>query len=335
MSLRNLFGILKIRRGRKQGHQVADDEAFEEAREEIQRALRRAHKLVKALQLAGLTDEQAARYHIICRPLTLRTDGGYSSTESVHFKPWPLLKLEQYPIDHSDKQTESDFKGHEAVFDNFNKDHQDDTIDEDDSDEDDSGDFLCNALVYEFVQYARKGHPSGNTLEHLSGWHEGDFDRKILKGRYMDSAMHTDPSSDPLASPSLTFEAVWYRTLPHELPHISLIVSYEGLSDDNLLRSEVLTLIGIMRTRLGRTELKEHTVAPVLMISCMGFLKARILQAHYTNGKLMVSKSPLHDFSTPEARQKNIPLFLLYMCSECVGDTKTIVRETKMEDTNI
>ncbi|PWY91685.1 hypothetical protein BO94DRAFT_564453 [Aspergillus sclerotioniger CBS 115572] len=313
MSLRNPLSSLKISRGRLQEHVVAGDETFEDARKEMQGDLKRTHEHVKAIPLSSLTRKQAARYDIICETLTLRTDAGYASTERVYFKPWSLLKLQQHPIDHSDRETGCD----------------------DDSDEDDTGAFLCNVLVYEFMQYARDGQPPGNTLEYLSGWYGGSFDRKILKSRYMDLAMFSDPHRNPLASPPLSFDAVWYRYLPQELPHISLIVSYGGVGNDNLLRSEVLALVGIMRTRLGQTELREHTIAPVLMISCIGFLKARIIQAYYTNGRLMMLKSPLHDFSTPEARGINIPLFLLYMCSDCIGDTKALSREIPLnEDTN-
>lgn len=60
------------------------------------------------------------------------------------------------------------------------------------------------------------------------------------------------------------------------------------------------------------------------MTSCTDNLKARILIAYFNGKKLIVLKSALHDFSTPEARERNFPLFLLYMCSQAVGDTKAL-----------
>lgn len=91
------------------------------------------------------------------------------------------------------------------------------------------------------------------------------FNNTIIKERYMDLAMFTDPGSDPLASPPLRFEDAWYPNLPEgqELPHINLIVTLEGVCDDNILRSELLVLLGVMRTRLLRVVLKDHIVAPV------------------------------------------------------------------------
>lgn len=91
------------------------------------------------------------------------------------------------------------------------------------------------------------------------------FNNTIIKERYMNMAMFTDPGSDPLASPPLRFEDAWYPNLPEgqELPHINLIVTHEGVCDNNILRSELLVLVGVMRTRLGRVELQDHVVAPV------------------------------------------------------------------------
>lgn len=91
------------------------------------------------------------------------------------------------------------------------------------------------------------------------------FNNTIIRERYMNMAMFTDPGNNPLASPPLRFEDAWYphRPLGQELPHINLVVTLEGVCDDNILRSELLVLLGVMRTRLGRVELKDHSVAPV------------------------------------------------------------------------
>ena len=62
----------------------------------------------------------------------------------------------------------------------------------------------------------------------------------------------------------------------------------------------------------------------VLLTTCTNNLKARILIAYFDGKNLIVSKSALHDFSSPEARERNFPLFLLYMCSQAVGDTKAL-----------
>jgi hypothetical protein len=59
-----------------------------------------------------------------------------------------------------------------------------------------------------------------------------------------------------------------------------------------------------------------------MLITAFAGTKARILQAHYTEGELVVSKSDTFAFDSPEARREDVPLFLAYMPSEPVGDTR-------------
>ncbi|KAI3019908.1 hypothetical protein CBS147482_2243 [Aspergillus niger] len=322
MSLRNLFGTLRRSRERRQ----ENDETSKEARKEILNNFREVHRSVKAFPLTSLTNVHAARYNIRCDDLTLRTDGGSSATTQTYFKPWPLEKLEQFPLDLDNPDTSSNVRSDEACFAELDKEKSRETTAESDPDGDDSGLLLSSVFLCQFTYYARKTTEAGATLDDLSGWFGRSFNNTIIRERYMNMAMFTDPGNNPLASPPLRFEDAWYphRPLGQELPHINLVVTLEGVCDDNILRSELLVLLGVMRTRLGRVELKDHSVAPVLLTSCTDNLKARILIAYFNGKKLIVLKSALHDFSTPEARERNFPLFLLYMCSQAVGDTKAL-----------
>ncbi|KAL3487406.1 hypothetical protein BJX62DRAFT_241108 [Aspergillus germanicus] len=92
--------------------------------------------------------------------------------------------------------------------------------------------------------------------------------------------------------------------------------------EPDLLRTELLIIVGIMRTRLGIY--KEYEVAPVMVITTFAGNKSRILQAHYTEGGLVVLESDFFAFDSPEARREHVPLFLAYMSSEPVGDTRRL-----------
>ncbi|KAF5857200.1 hypothetical protein ETB97_006158 [Aspergillus alliaceus] len=329
MSLRNLFGTLRCSRKRRR-----ENETFKEARKEILNHLREVHQSVKLLPLTSLTNAYAARYNIRCHDLTLRTDGGSSATTQTYFKPWPLEKLEQFPLDLDNPDTNSNVRSDEACFADLDKERSRETTGEGDSDGDDTGNLLSYVLVCQFTQHARKATEARATLDDLSGWFGRSFNNTIIRERYMNMAMFTDPGSNPLASPPLRFEDAWYPHLPQgqELHHINLIVTHEAVCDNNILRSELLVLVGVMRTRLGRVALQDHVVAPVLLTTCTNNLKARILIAYFDGKNLIVSKSALHDFSSPEGRERNFPLFLLYMCSQAVGDTKALVAPMATEE---
>lgn len=58
-----------------------------------------------------------------------------------------------------------------------------------------------------------------------------------------------------------------------------------------------------------------------MMISSFGCRKARILQSCFGQGRLVIRKNKLYDFSTLENLERNVNLFMLYACSHCVDDT--------------
>jgi hypothetical protein len=58
-----------------------------------------------------------------------------------------------------------------------------------------------------------------------------------------------------------------------------------------------------------------------MVISCMNGFAARITEGHFSEGKLILYKSPLYYFDTDGYRDANVELFLLYLASESVGDT--------------
>lgn len=61
-----------------------------------------------------------------------------------------------------------------------------------------------------------------------------------------------------------------------------------------------------------------------MVFSFMGEMKGRILQAYDNQGELVVRKSKLFDFWSWESAEKNFDLFVQFMGSTPVGDTKRV-----------
>lgn len=59
-----------------------------------------------------------------------------------------------------------------------------------------------------------------------------------------------------------------------------------------------------------------------MVFSCMGGWKARILQAHSYQGGIVIRKTALYDFSTWENAVRSFDLFLRFMGSAPIGDTR-------------
>lgn len=49
------------------------------------------------------------------------------------------------------------------------------------------------------------------------------------------------------------------------------------------------------------------------MVSSFGYRKARILQAHFDHGRLIILKIKLYDSSTLEQFNQKVDLFMLYL----------------------
>lgn len=59
----------------------------------------------------------------------------------------------------------------------------------------------------------------------------------------------------------------------------------------------------------------------------MSDYKARIIQAFFNGDKLVIRKSKLYDFSTPETLSSSTTLFMQWMASKPVGDTSGFALE--------
>ncbi|RAL16042.1 uncharacterized protein BO97DRAFT_403210 [Aspergillus homomorphus CBS 101889] len=294
------------------------EEMRHKARNTTRAHLRELHRRVQASPLSSLSESDTKGLGIDCVELPLRIDGLLPDTdEAIYFDPWPLRRLEAHPVDMTDPTTRESARTKEKLWARFDRKGTD------------QDGFLSAVLADEFLEYMRVGPLGRDTLEQFSLWTEGNLEEGMIRSRYMDFGLSADPDAGPVASSTQTFrfEEVWCARRGYS--QIMLIVTHKIEPEEKLLRTEVLALVGIMRTRLSRATLKEHTIIPINMISCMRQRKARILQAHFDGEDLVIRKSGLYDFSTRDLREKNIPLFLLYMASRPIGDTKAYKRRIR------
>ncbi|KAL2870545.1 uncharacterized protein BJX67DRAFT_370071 [Aspergillus lucknowensis] len=179
---------------------------------------------------------------------------------------------------------------------------------------------VADTLIHEFGLYERVvSMDASHTLQELSGWVQCWPGREIQDQKYMRPTKYTSEADRCLTPWNARFADTWHRD--DARPHRTVILEHSVLGSEGLQRSEVLVIIGLMRERLAGYTLLENKVIPVQIISCMNGFKARILQAHFWYGELIIYKSWLYDFSTPEERGVNVPLFLRYLASRPVGDT--------------
>ncbi|KAL4807902.1 hypothetical protein BDV18DRAFT_159110 [Aspergillus unguis] len=243
-------------------------------------------------------------------PLELVTDGAQPGR---HFlKPRPAIWLASHPVDRLNEQTQDRIAWLEDKW------TADTNIPNDFAD---SG-LLSGTLSYEFRYYERKIGPGAETytLEEMTGWVPRPLVRDIQHNKYMQPSPPSSSHTGTAAFSKTRFGDSWLRD--DATPHITCILEHGIPPEEHLLRSEVLTILGLIRSRLAGYTLQENKIIPVNVISCMSGYAARVLQAWYIDEELVVCKSKYYYFDTLEERRENMKLFLLYLGSEPVGDTR-------------
>ncbi|UCK57228.1 hypothetical protein AFCA_000164 [Aspergillus flavus] len=108
----------------------------------------------------------------------------------------------------------------------------------------------------------------------------------------------------------------------YEDPGISHINRYTAsaiIGDERLLRGEILCLLRLFRGRLRNKGMENHVIAPVLMISLMRPQHARIIEGYFDGKELVISKSPLYDFTREE--QALLRLFARNLFNFIINET--------------
>ncbi|KAL4941983.1 hypothetical protein BDV06DRAFT_222607 [Aspergillus oleicola] len=158
------------------------------------------------------------------------------------------------------------------------------------------------------------------TLEELSGWMRKSVAEPIEDNKYIQPTLSGNADAHTSVPEwSSALGGAWMRD--DSKPHLTFIMQHDMPPSEELLSTEVMTMLGMIRGRLARHTLQEHNVVPVTAVSCMNEFAARVLQAHYSEGQLIIFKSKFYFFDNPTKRDDNINLFVLYLASEPVGNT--------------
>jgi hypothetical protein len=111
---------------------------------------------------------------------------------------------------------------------------------------------------------------------------------------------------------------------PIQHPHEVCLLNQGFENVGPLLKSEVLSIIGILLERMGPEWSKAHLIFPLLMVSMIG-PQGRILQAHWDGDKLYVQYSQLYELR--DYNKDNMDLFLRWLMNKPIGDTAIIAPE--------
>ncbi|GFN12432.1 hypothetical protein AtubIFM56815_010697 [Aspergillus tubingensis] len=183
-------------------------------------------------------------------------------------------------------------------------------------------------LIYAIEYYFREGsrvyeseYGWSNTLSHYAKWVEcggitpqlvaEEFDRPIWGSRG--------------STPYLGYVARNQLNMPHTL----LATLTRSEANEKLSRSEALTILTVMLTRLKSDDFPNHSVIPIMLISVFAGFQVRVLEAHYDFRGLVIRKSKFLSFANRDAAIPNMDILMSFMCSKMIGNTKNLRVLTK------
>ncbi|KAL3460932.1 hypothetical protein BJX64DRAFT_289869 [Aspergillus heterothallicus] len=267
-----------------------------------------------------ISAETAERFGIVVRKMNLAQNASFwresycSGPRPELFKPMFASVLELLPINEQNKRTQAAFK----ILDRVSVQAEKGII---------SAGIVSKSLSVLFCEVERVPAKENGmiptqqslTLQEWSGWVHIPPKGQVRGSKYMSP---TDPDNPDNISPTpwgVQYGDSFLRD--DSRPHRTVILEHAAPFSEDLHRSEVLTIIGLMRERLAGQTLQQHKFIPIQIISCTEDMKARVLQAHFEDGRLNIWKSTLHSFQTEEERLANLPLFLLYLAATPTGNT--------------
>ncbi|PYH66987.1 uncharacterized protein BO88DRAFT_90491 [Aspergillus vadensis CBS 113365] len=185
-------------------------------------------------------------------------------------------------------------------------------------------------LIYAIEYYFREGsriyeleYGWSNTLSHYAKWVEcggitpqliaEEFDRPIWGSRG--------------STPYLGYVARNQLNMPHTL----LATLTRSEANEKLSRSEALTILTVMLTRLKSDDFPNHNVIPIMLISVFAGFQVRVLEAHYDFRGLVIRKSKFLSFANRDAAIPNMDILMSFMCSEVIGNTRDLRILTKVD----
>ncbi|KAJ5583582.1 hypothetical protein N7535_002202 [Penicillium sp. DV-2018c] len=172
---------------------------------------------------------------------------------------------------------------------------------------------LCSWLEHMFSYFTREG--SQTNVTSLSKWSSISLPKGSTFPFSLSKVITTYigyVSEKQLASTK--------ETAPHTL--INIAVGEEPSED--LFKAEVVIIAAAMISRLEGDECKVYSVIPIMLVTAMGGMRARVVQAHLSGRFLVLSKSKVFDFGTKQTLTANIDTLLGLMGSGQVGDPADI-----------
>ncbi|PNY26220.1 Uncharacterized protein TCAP_03850 [Tolypocladium capitatum] len=118
-----------------------------------------------------------------------------------------------------------------------------------------------------------------------------------------------------------------------EVPHaLGTTVDSCYPADGGILRSELLLAICLLKAQIRQPKwFQDHELCPVLAISFHGRFSARVVQAYYQNGRLVVRPSRLLNLHTP-TMSPDVRLLARWLNARPIGNTRQADAETPAED---
>ncbi|CAG8895873.1 unnamed protein product [Penicillium egyptiacum] len=128
---------------------------------------------------------------------------------------------------------------------------------------------------------------------------------------------------DPVVWQSLWWhpEAAFCQRTSLNSPHTIIVLHLTVEPDDRLFQAEVLTALTIMLTLLEGDKFEHHNTVPVMVVSVMGRMQARVLQFHYSHEGLVITKTRLMSFATMESTTIGLGVMMGLMSSKAIGNT--------------
>ncbi|KAL5341039.1 hypothetical protein BJX70DRAFT_396097 [Aspergillus crustosus] len=222
----------------------------------------------------------------------------------------PLRYIDQNPLDMDDKDTLWMLDGYRSQWTTIHRKGAG------------RSEFICSMLDHHFSSFMRVDR-DGKEVDALAsefGWFPCNCDEKVLLDNF--EAFEHPESKNRLQPWIAEIRTVMDRT--DGTPHILIFLVHASASDEKLLRVEILTMLGIMISRMKAKPFAEHIIIPVMVVSSFADCKARILQGFMTDTGPVIYNTGLYDFNDQENRDDHLQKCLGYMTSTPIGNTQQL-----------
>ncbi|GLA09560.1 hypothetical protein AnigIFM60653_011891 [Aspergillus niger] len=175
---------------------------------------------------------------------------------------------------------------------------------------------LIYAIEFYFKYSSRVYEPEdcwSNSLSHYAKWVQCGAITPELVAEEFDSPIWGSRGS----SPYFGYVARTQLNMPHTL----LATLTRSEANEKLSRSEALTILTVMLTRLESDDFAKHNVIPIMLVSVFAGFQVRILDAHYDYKGLVIRKSDFLSFVNRDAMTSSMDILMSFMTSKMIGNT--------------